>query len=461
VISGRTTRRVRIAVEGAGGAAAEAATGSPVTARVQADPAGEGIRRTRLDSGLRVVTEALPALRSVAVGFWVGVGSRDEHDDDRGATHFLEHLLFKGTERRTAHEIAHAVESVGGDMNAFTMQEMTAFYVRVPEDHLDVAIDTLCDVVWSPALRPEDVEAERQVIFEELRMREDTPDDIVHDVFAGAMFPDHPLGREVLGTPESIKAMARDTIARYHHEHYRPSTMVVAAAGKLRHDDVVERVSARSGVLRADVEDDLGRSIAGLSPARPLAVLTRNTEQVHAVVGTRGIPRDDPDRYPLTVLNQALGGGLSSRLFQEVRERRGLAYSVYSYRVAYLETGAFAVYVGTAPNRVHEAVEVVSAELDRVLHDRGIGAEELESAKGHLKGSMALSLETSNSRMHRLGSSELILREVVSLDELVNRVAAVTTEDIERVVDRLFAPGPRTLAVVGPVDESTIAPVFD
>jgi predicted Zn-dependent peptidase len=429
-----------------------------MTGRVEADPAGEGIRRTRLDSGLRIVTEELPTQRSVAVGFWVGVGSRDEHDDDRGATHFLEHLLFKGSERRSAHDIAHAIESVGGDMNAFTMQEMTAFYVRVPEDQLDVAIDTLADVVWSPALRSEDVDGERRVIFEELRLRGDTPDDIVHDVFAGAMFPDHPLGREVLGTLESITTMERDTIARYHHDYYRPSMMVVAAAGRLRHDDVVERISARPGALQPNGGRPLERA-AGLLPARPLAVVPRDSEQVHAVVGTRGIPRDDPDRFPLTVLNQALGGGLSSRLFQEVRERRGLAYSVYSYRVAYFDTGAFAVYVGTAPDRVHEAVEVVSGELDRLRRDRGLVADELESAKGHLKGSMMLSLETSNSRMHRLGSSELILDEVWSLDELMARIDAVTTDDISRVVDRLFASGLRTLAVVGPVDESTIAPV--
>jgi predicted Zn-dependent peptidase len=427
-----------------------------VAGRSEAGPASEGIRRTRLDSGLRVVTEALPGLRSVAVGFWVGVGSRDEGDDDRGATHFLEHLLFKGTETRSAHEIAHAVESVGGDMNAFTMQEMTAFYVRVPEDSLEVAIDTLADVVWSPALRRDDVDAERKVILEELRLREDTPDDIVHDVFAGAMFPDHPLGRDVLGAQQSISGMDRDTIARYHAEHYRPSAMVVAAAGNLRHDHVVDLVAARSDVLRPDGRGAHRRSTDPLGPAQPLAVVRRNSEQVHAVVGTRGIPRDDPDRYTLTVLNQAVGGGLSSRLFQEVRERRGLAYSVYSYRVAYFETGAFAVYVGTAPDRVHEAVAVVSAELDRLRHDAGIGPEELESAKGHLKGSMALSLETSNSRMHRLGSSELILGEVLSLDQLVDRIDSVTTDGISRVIDRVFSPVPRTLAVVGPVDESML-----
>jgi predicted Zn-dependent peptidase len=416
-------------------------------------PAGEGIRRTRLDSGVRVVTEALPELRSACVGFWVGVGSRDEHDDEQGATHFLEHLLFKGTAKRSAADIAHAVESVGGDMNASTMQEMTAFYVRVPQEQLGVAIDILADVVWSPSLRAEDVESERQVMLEELRMRDDSPGELVHDVFASAMFPDHPLGREVLGSQASIATMTRDTIARYHHEYYRPSAFVVAAAGDLRHDDVVEQVAARSEVLPAGGVSDIVRS-SGLAPAKPLAVHTRDTEQVHAVVGTRAIPRNDPDRYPLTVLSQALGGGMSSRLFQEVRERRGLAYSVYSYRIAYLETGAFAVYVGTAPGRIDEAVEVVSTELDRVIRDRGISSDELDTAKGHLKGSTALSLETSNSRMHRMGSSELILGEVVSLDELVGRVEAVTKDDISRVVERLFAAGPRTLAVVGPVDET-------
>jgi predicted Zn-dependent peptidase len=417
-------------------------------------PAGQGIGRTRLDAGLRVVTEALPALRSVSVGFWVGVGSRDEHEGELGASHFLEHLLFKGTADRTAADIAEAVESVGGDMNAFTAQEMTAFYVRVPEEQLDLALDILGDVIWSPALRAGDVDAERNVILEEIHMRDDTPDDLVHDLFAGAMFPDHPLGREVLGSAQSIGEMSRDAIASFHQRHYFPSTIVVAAAGNLDHDRVVERLASRPEAVEAGADVDLGRSVALLAPARPRAVLTRATQQAHLVLGTRGIAREDPDRYPLTVLNQALGGGMSSRLFQEVRERRGLAYSVYSYRVAYLETGAFGVYVGTAPDRVDEAVDVVGGELDRVIRDDGIGGEELASAKGHLKGSMALSLETSNSRMHRLGSSELILGEVQSLDEVVARVEAVTVEDIARVVQRLFTSEPRTLAVVGPVDEA-------
>jgi predicted Zn-dependent peptidase len=428
-----------------------------VTAVAGAGPAGQGIRRTRLDSGLRIVTETLPALRSVSVGFWVGIGSRDEGLREFGASHFLEHLLFKGTADRTAGDIAHAVESVGGDMNAFTAQEMTAFYVRVPDEQLDLALDILSDVVWSPALRPDDVEAERNVILEEIGMRDDTPDDIVHDVFANAMFPDHPLGREVLGTRESIEEMSRDAIADFHDRYYAPSAMVVAAAGNVDHDTVVERIAGRAEARVVGPAVDLGRSIEGLAPARSRAVLTKPTQQVHLVLGTRGIPREDPDRYPLTVLNQALGGGMSSRLFQEVRERRGLAYSVYSYRVAYLETGAFGVYVGTAPGRVHEAIDVVDAELDRVIGDRGVTEDEVTAAKGHLRGSMALSLETSNSRMHRLGSSELILGEARSLDEVVARIEAVKLSDVARVVERLFPADPRTIALVGPVDEAAVA----
>jgi predicted Zn-dependent peptidase len=419
-------------------------------------PAAQDIRRARLDSGLRVITETLPALRSVSVGFWVGVGSRDEHDGEYGASHFLEHLLFKGTADRSAAEIAHAVESVGGDMNAFTAQEMTAFYVRVPDEQFDLALDILSEVVWAPALRPVDVDAERNVILEEIHMRDDTPDDLVHGLFAKAMFPDHPLGREVLGTQTSIGEMTRDSIASFHDRHYRPSAIVVAAAGNLEHDRVVERLARHSQALASGEGPDLGRSVEGLAPAWPRAVLTKPVEQVHVVMGTRGIAREDPDRYPLTVLNQALGGGMSSRLFQEVRERRGLAYSVYSYRVAYVETGAFGVYAGTAPGRVAETIDVVDAEFDRVIRDGGIGDDELAAAKGHLKGSMALSLETSNSRMHRLGSSELMLGEAPSLDEVVERVEAVTPDDIARVVTRLFSSGPRTLAVVGPVDDTTV-----
>ena len=422
------------------------------------DPPGihtPGIQRTTLSSGARVITEAMPTLRSAAIGFWVGTGSRDEPDELAGASHFLEHLLFKGTERRTASAIAEAVESVGGDMNAFTTQEMTTFYVRVPDECLKLALEILGDIVWRPALRTEDVDAERKVILEEIRMHDDTPEDLVHDVFAEAMFPEHPIGREVVGSPETIQAMNADDIAGFHARHYHPSNVVVAAAGNLDHDHVVDLVEQAIG-------DGSGarpaRELYDGEPApRPLAVLERPSEQAQVVLGMRALRRDDPDRYALTVLNQALGGGMSSRLFQEVREARGLSYSVYSYRAAFEETGAFAVSAGTAPERLDELLAVIDAQLERVVADRGVTDRELEAAKGHLRGSLALSLESSASRMHRLGRSELTMGEVPSLDELVAEVDAVTPDDVARVVDRVVATDERTLAVVGPIDEARLA----
>ncbi len=413
-----------------------------------------GIRRTRLDSGLRVVTERLPALRSVAIGFWVGTGARDETDALSGASHFLEHLLFKGTEDRQAVEIAQAIESVGGDMNAFTGHELTAYYVRVPDDRLGLALDILSEIVWGPALRADDVEAERQVILEEIHMRDDTPDELVHDVFASALYPGHPLGRDVAGTAGSIRGITRDDIAAYHAAHYKPRNVVVAVAGNATHDEVVERVDK----LAAGREGGRPARSDGVDATvpRPLAVLERPLEQAHLVLGMRAIPRDDPDRHALAVVNQVLGGGMSSRLFQEVRERRGLAYSVYSYRSGYEETGAFAVYCATAPERVRDVLDVLRHELDRLRADGGVDGAELEAAKGHLTGSLALGLESSSSRMHRIGRAELTLGDVPPLDELVAQVEAVSAEDVARVVERVLGPEEHTLAVVGPVSEESL-----
>jgi len=419
--------------------------------------AGSTIRRTRLDSGLRVVTERLTGLRSVAVGFWVGTGSRDEPDDVAGASHFLEHLLFKGTDGRRAVEIAEAVESVGGDMNAFTGHEVTAFYVRVPDHHLALALDILSDIVWSPALRPDEVESERHVILEEIRMRDDTPDDLVHDAFAAALFAEHPLGREIAGTFDTISAMSRDAIAAYHRDHYVPSNVVVAAAGNLEHDAVVELVErALPATLTRPRPPRVNGGTAAAS--RPIAVVERPLEQAHLVLGMRGLRRDDPDRFALAVLDQVLGGGMSSRLFQEVRERRGLAYSVFSYRSSFEETGAFAVYSGTAPERVDDVLAVLRDELDRLVRDGSVTEHELAGAKGHLAGSLALSLESSSSRMHRIGRAELTLGVVPDLDEVVDEVTSVEMDDVARVVDRVLRNGTRTLAAVGPVSESDLAP---
>ena len=413
--------------------------------------APDSFQRTTLDSGLRVVTERLPALRSVAVGFWVGSGSRDEPDPIAGASHFLEHLLFKGTETRQAHEIAEAVESVGGDMNAFTGQELTSYYVRVPDRHLPLALEILSDIVWSPALRPDEIESERQVILEEIRMREDTPDDLVHEAFASALFAGHPLGREIAGSFDTVDALSRDDIAMYHDAHYVPSNVVVAAAGNLDHDEVVAMVEAALPIAMTAARRPLRANGVGSIVSTPVALLERPLEQAHLVLGMRALPRGDDDRFALGVLDQVLGGGMSSRLFQEIRERRGLAYSVFSYRSAYEETGSFAVYCGTAPEHAEEVLALLRAELDRLVADGGITDRELTSAKGHLSGSLALSLESSASRMHRIGRSELMLGEVPSLDEVVAQIERVGADDVGRVIDRVMGDGARTLAAVGPV----------
>jgi predicted Zn-dependent peptidase len=285
-------------------------------------------------------------------------------------------------------------------------------------------------------------------------MRDDTPDDLVHDVFAGALFSGHPLGREIVGTQESVASMSRDAIDAYHRAHYRPENVVVAAAGNLDHDDVVAQVE--EALVRRDGPRPPRASGADTAASERLSVLERPLEQAHVVLGTRALRRDDPDRFALGVLNQVVGGGMSSRLFQEVRERRGLAYSVFSYRSAYEETGSFAVYCGTGPERLDETLDVVRGELDRVVADGGIERRELDAAKGHLSGALSLSLETSSSRMHRIGRSELTLGTVPSLDDLVADIDAVTPDDVSRVVERVLAHSERTLAVVGPVGSVSV-----
>jgi predicted Zn-dependent peptidase len=386
-------------------------------------------------------------VRSVTAGYWVGTGSRDERTELAGASHFLEHLLFKGTPSRSAREIAEAVDAVGGDMNAFTTKEYTSFYVRSLGDDLDMALDILCDIIWSPALRPDEVEAERQVILEEILMHADEPGDLVHERFSDSLFPGHPLGREVLGARDSVVAMSVGDIRRFFEHHYRPANMVVAVAGDLDHERVAEGIEGRFA----------GRG-GGCPPSRQaphvepstLSVTRRPTEQAHLVLGVRTPDRHHPDRWPLAALNHILGGGLSSRLFQEIRESRGLAYSVYSERIAFQDAGALSVYVGTSPGRAHEVLDLVHAELDRLVEE-GVSGSELEVAVGHLRAETLLSLEDSGARMGRAGRSLLLHGEVMSVEELIAKVEAVTVDDVHAVARRVLT-GPRTLAVVGPFD---------
>ena len=410
------------------------------------------ILTSRLPSGLTVVSERMPGSGAVALGFWVDAGSRDEKPAVAGASHFLEHLLFKGTDTRSAQDIAEAIEAVGGEMNAFTTKEYTAFYVRLLDEDLPLALDILSDIMWAPAFRAEEVDAERQVILEEISMHEDEPADLVHDLCQEALYPGHPLGREVLGDRSTITAMGPDDIRGYFADYYRPGSIVVAAAGNVDHDELVAGIDRRfAGPDGAGP----GRSQLPLDEARPLVVSSRSTEQAHVVVGMRAVARDDEDRFAFAVLNQLLGGGMSSRLFQEVREKRGLAYSVYSYRGAYLETGLLAVYAGTSPARLPTVLGVINTELEKLLQEE-IPERELAVARGHVKGSLVLSLEDSSSRMSRIGRSQLVHDSVMSMDELVERTAAVTAADIKRVVERVVG-GPRSLAVVGPFDEESFA----
>jgi predicted Zn-dependent peptidase len=406
-----------------------------------------GIRTSVLDGRMRVVTERMADVRSVSLGFWVGTGSRHEDERIAGVSHFLEHLLFKGTDRRSAQEIAEAIDAVGGEMNAFTTKEYTAFYVRVLDDHLDLALDVLSDIFWSPAFRPDEVEAERQVILEEIAQHEDTPDDLVHEVFAEALFPGHPLGREVLGTTTTIGALSRDDIRGYFTDRYHPANVVVAAAGHLDHDVLVDGVQQR---LAGHTGDWAAQVTPPATVPVPVTVVNRPTEQAHLVVGMRSLDRHDDDRFALSLVNHLLGGGMSSRLFQEIREKRGLAYSVYSYRSSYADTGALAIYAGTTPRRAQEVLRIVGDELDRMVAD-GITEEELEAAKGNVKGSLALSLEDSGGRMNRIGRAALVHGEVLTFDQLIARTEAVTLDDVARVLARGLT-GPRALAVVGPFD---------
>jgi predicted Zn-dependent peptidase len=411
----------------------------------------EDIRETRLANGVRLVTERMPEARSVSLGVWVGVGGRDEPGELAGASHFLEHLLFKGTSTRSARQIAEEVDAVGGEMNAFTNREHTAYYTRLPAARVALGLDVLGDVLTDPAFRPHEVEAERQVILEEILMNLDVPEDHVHTLLAEALFPGHALGREVLGTRETVEAATRDEIAAFFRRWYRPRNLVAVAAGNLDHDEIAE-----------SFDTTLGRLEGGERPVRempgvdiePRVVLDDPTEQAHLAIGWRGVDHFDDDRYALSVANQILGGGMASRLFQQVREERGLCYSVYSWASTYADAGTAGVYAGTAPSRVPELLSVVDDEVAKLVAT-GVTESELAVAKGYLEGSMLLGLEDSGSRMARVGRSLMARDEVVPVDEQLARVAAVTAEDVAAVAARVYG-SPRALAVVGHIDESIL-----
>ncbi|WP_265523272.1 M16 family metallopeptidase [Oerskovia flava] len=416
---------------------------------------GTTIRRSVLPGGVRVLTETMPGQRSATVGAWVGVGSRDETDGHFGSTHFLEHLLFKGTARRSAMDIAEAFDAVGGEANAATGKEHTCYYARVLDSDLPMAVDVITDMVTSARLDPDELETERGVILEELAMNDDDPTDVVHEEFSAAVLAGHALGRPIGGTPATITAVPRDAVWEHYRWHYRPETLVVAAAGGVDHDALCAQVASAltdggwdldpAGVPRArrDVADVVGVGLEGVE-----LTVRRTVEQANVIIGGTGLSATDERRFTLSVLSAVLGGGMSSRLFQEIREKRGLAYSTYSFASGHGGVGTFGLYAGCAPSKVDQVTTLLSDELEKLAHG-GITDAELERSVGQLSGGLVLGLEDSGSRMSRLGKSELVYGELLSVEESLERIRAVTSHDVQKLAGEL-ASRPRSTVRVGP-----------
>jgi predicted Zn-dependent peptidase len=403
------------------------------------------LRVTILDSGLTVATEHVPGTRSVAAGIWVGVGARDEATEISGASHFLEHLLFKGTPTRSALDISRTIDRHGGDINAFTTKEYTAYYCRLPARHAATAIDLLGDVVTSPALRDDDVETERQVVLEEIAMDDDSPDDVAHRVFGEQIFPEHALGRDTAGSRDSVSSIAADQVRMFFDDGYRGAAMFASVAGPLEHEAMVSMVTTAFDRVRGGGGVPMRTSPDGVAGG---CSIDDDTEQVQLVIGGRAFDRADPDREALDVVNHVLGGGLSSRLFEEIRERRGLVYSVYSSLALYSDCGAWTVSAGTQPQHADEVLELIGVELDRLVRD-GITDDELDIAVGSLTGTFELGLEDTGSRMARNAGLLCTRGEITPVGDQVARWLAVDQAAVRRVVERVYRTEP-IVVTVGP-----------
>ncbi|MED1794455.1 insulinase family protein [Brevibacillus nitrificans] len=404
------------------------------------------IQRHTCDNGLRIVTERIPSVRSVALGIWVGTGSKYENDVNNGISHFLEHMFFKGTATRSAKEIAETFDEIGGNVNAFTSKEYTCYYARVLDQHAPIALDVLSDMYFHSVFDAEELEKEKNVVIEEISMYEDTPDDLVHDLIAKASYGNHPLGYTILGTEDVLRSLKRDDLQRYVDQRYLPSNTVITVAGNFEDsliEDIQKRFSAfqRSSTLPTLTTPDF---------AADVIFQQKKTEQAHLCISLPGFKVGHKDTYSLILLNNVLGGSMSSRLFQEIREERGLAYSVYSYHSSYKEAGTFTVYTGTAQEQVGQVFDIVSQVL-RDVADHGITDKELNKGKEQLKGSLMLSLESTNSRMSRLGKNELLLERHLNLDEVLAKIDSVTHETVLSVAQQLFR-SKLAMAMVSPLE---------
>jgi predicted Zn-dependent peptidase len=424
--------------------------------------AGESlVRRSVLPSGVRIVTEQVPGSRSLTIGYWVAVGSRDEQPGHFGSTHFLEHLLFKGTKQRTALDIAIAFDAVGGEHNAMTAKEYTCYYAKVQDRDLHMAVEVLTDMITSSLLDPVEFETERGVILEELAMADDDPADVANERFFQAVMGAHPLGRPIGGSPETIRTASRDAVWEHYRANYRPQDLVVTVAGAVDHDVLVAAVTRsllQAGWDLTESATPVGRrsgTAAVINQGQPVTVVHRPLEQANLLIGVPGLVAADDRRVAMNVLTSIFGGGMSSRLFQEVREKRGLAYSVYSFAPGYSDAGIFGMYAGCTPAKAGQVAEIMLDELHR-LAEHGVSADEMKRAAGQLSGASALALEDSDTRMSRLGRSEITLGEFVDLDEALRRLALVTADDVQELAS-IMTDRPFSIAAVGALDES----VFD
>jgi len=403
-------------------------------------------RITELDSGVRVVTERMPSVRSVALGFWIGTGSAAEAEPEAGLSHLIEHMLFRGTARFESVEIDQIFDGMGAELNAGTGKETTSVYSRVLDVHLERALDVMADMVWRPRFAQDDLDNEREIVLEEIAMYEDDPQDKVFDVLGEAVFGSHPLGRAIIGRAEVVAGTPADGLRSFYDARYVPRNVVVSAAGSLDHDELVEQIAAVAA--RVGVTPPPGVAAPDGAHARRVLFVEKETEQYHLCLGGPGIARDDDRRFALRVLDNILGGSSSSRLFQEVREKRGLAYSVYSFQSLYAATGQVGLYLGTRPDNVGTAMAVVASELERFRREPAT-LEELERSKENVKGRLVLALESTTARMNRLGSSVLAGLPLLSVDEMVERIDAVTVADLEELAAELYAPEQLSAAGIG------------
>jgi predicted Zn-dependent peptidase len=409
-------------------------------------------RKDTLSNGIRVVSETIPKSRSVSIGVWVKVGSRHESPELGGVSHFIEHMFFKGTKRRTAKDIAIAMDSLGGEMNAFTSQEMTTFYAKVVDEHLPVAIDILADILLGAKFDPLEMEKERKVILEEIKGAEDTPDDYIHELYTSSVWPDNPLGRPILGTRETIRSLKHTDILSYIDAYYSPREIVISVAGNFEHGKLIDLLNEHFGGLAR-------RTVAKTETlpvfTRSVFVKKKQLEQAQLCIGCKGLQYVHDDRFVLSALNTVLGNSMSSRLFQEIREQNALAYSIYSYVTSYRDTGLLTVYAGADPANALEVVRLVVKEF-RKIKDEGITPAELQRVKNQIKGSLLLSLESSNSHMSRIARQEIYFGKYLSIDEIIKSVEKVNREQVQQLARQLFAAEHCSLAILGPLGRAEV-----